>query len=184
MKPRILLPLLLVSAMSTVSSDAAAVNLTIHLGDSVPADLGLTTGMFIGGVATYNESLVPTTGGVTLTPITDPSLTITFVLAGTQFTQDHDTDPDFPALYFTDGILTGINYFADNHHPASGGDGYVQIETNLTGTSFNYSFDGFSDYTGDVLWPSTPPSAPVPEPSPALLLGLASLISFRRNVRR
>lgn len=184
MKPRTLLPTLVASVM-VCPAGAAVVNFTIHLGDSVPADLGLTSGMTFNGTASYNDSLVPTVGGTTLTPVTDGSLTITFMLAGTVFDQDHDTDPDFPALYFSNGILTGMNYFADNHHPASGGAGYVQIETNITGTSFNYSFDGFSDYAGEVTWDSTPaPTTPVPEPSTALLAGLATLVSFRRYIRR
>lgn len=182
MNSRILLQVLLASALATVSADAAAVNLSIRLGDSVPADLGLTTGMTISGLVTYNASLVPTTGGTTLTPVNDASLTINLTLAGTLFDQDHDVDPNFPALYFTDGVLTGINYYADNHHPSSAGTGYVQIETNLTGTSFNYSFDGLSDYSGEVSWMG--PVSPAPEPSTALLIGLASLISFRRSIRR
>jgi hypothetical protein len=179
---RILLQVLFASALVTASADAASVNLTIRLGDSVPAGLGLTTGMTLSGLVTYNASLVPTTGGTTLTPVNDSSLTINLTLAGELFNQDDDVDPDFPQLYFTDGVLTGINYYADNHHPASAGAGYVQIETNMTGTSFNYSFDGLSDYTGEVSWIS--PSSPVPEPSAALLVGLASLISFRRSIRR
>ncbi|OYV07095.1 MAG: hypothetical protein CFE26_02790 [Verrucomicrobiales bacterium VVV1] len=161
MSSRILLQVLFTSALVTVSADAAAVNLSIRLGDSVPADLGLTTGMTLSGRVTYNASLVPTTGGTTLTPVNDSTLTINLTLAGTLFDQDHDVEP---------------------HHPASAGAGYVQIETNLTGTSFNYSFDGLSDYTGEVSWMG--PVSPAPEPSTALLIGLASLITFRRSIRR
>jgi len=178
------LPALLVSAMAMASSDAAAVNFTIQLGDVVPTGLGLSPNMSINGNISYNSSLVPTVGSATLTPVNDGSLALSFVLAGTVFTQDHDTDIDFPALYFTDGVLTGLNYLADNHHPSSGGAGYVQIETNLIGTTFNYSFDGLSDYSGEVVWPaSPPPAAPVPEPSAALLIGLTSLLVFRRPIR-
>lgn len=185
MKSGILLTILLGGALASSTASAAVINFTIHLGDTVPTGLGLSPGMFINGTASYNHSLVPSVGSATLTPVNDGSLTLSFVFAGTTFTQDHDTDIDFPALYFTDGILSGINYFADNHHPASDGVGYIQIETNVTGTAFNYSFDGLSDFTGEVFWPTTPPPAsPIPEPSTALLVGLASLISFRRYIRR
>lgn len=185
MKSRILLSSLLASVMAISSAAAASVNFTIHLGDVVPAGVGLTPGAFINGSISYNSSLVPTVGDATLTPVTDPSLALSFELAGALFTQDHDTDIDFPALYFTDGILSGMNYFADNHHPASGGAGYVQIETNFTGTTLNYSFDGLSDYSGEVFLATTPPpSSPIPEPSAALFVGLASLIAIRRYHRR
>lgn len=185
MSPRTLLRALLASGLLTITAEAAAVNLSIRLGDSVPSDLELTTGMILSGAVTYNASLVPSVGEATLTPINDSTLTINLTLAGSLFTEDHDVDPDFPALYFRDGVLTGINYYADNHHPSSSGAGYVQIETNLTGTVFSYSFDGLSDYTGEVTWPAVPaPINPVPEPSTALLIGLVAVLGMRRKVLR
>jgi hypothetical protein len=156
-------------------AQAATVNFTITLGDIVPTSAGLTPHQFIQGSVSYNSSLVPLTGAFTLTPATDPTLTVDLNFAGSLYHALDDTDPLFPQFGFIDGEIRAISYWAANKHPGSTEDGFIQIEGNLN--RFTYSFDGDDEFFGTVTWPFQA----IPEPHTALLLAAAALLMHRRQ---
>lgn len=177
-----LIPLLASACLiaSAGASTAASVSFSIQLGHIVPTGSGLVPRQVFYGSLGFDESLVATVGDTTLTPVNDPSMTILFNFGGTGFDQENDTDPDFPQLYFTDGSFTGMNFWAQNHHPASTDDGYVQIETTSIGTLVSYSFDGFGEYGGSVEWAS---AGTVPEPAGYYVFGIAGCLLLKRRSR-
>lgn len=160
-------------------ASAASVAFFIQLDHVVPTGSGLLPQQIFSGAIHYDASRVGTVGETTLTPVNDPSMTIQFDFGGAEFTEINDTDPDFPQLYFTDGSFTGMNFWAENHHPASAGDGYLQIETTTVGTLLSYSFDGYGEYGGVVDWSL----ATVPETGGILLLAMAGGVVFFRRSR-
>jgi hypothetical protein len=150
-------------------ASAATVAFSIRLDHVVPTGSGVMPRQVFPGLIHYDAARVGMAGESTLTPSNDPSMTIRFDFGGVEFSEIDDTDPDFPQLYFTDGSFTGMNFWAENHHPASSVDGFVQIETTMVGTLMNYSFDGMGEYGGTVDWGL----AAIPEPAGFLLWGAA-----------
>lgn len=167
-----------IAGFSGVAS-AASVAFSIQLDHVVPSGSGLMPQQLFSGSIHYDALRVATVGETTLTPLNDPSMTIQFDFGGAEFSEINDTDPDFPQLYFTDGSFAGMNFWAENHHPASAPDGYLQIETTMVGTLLSYSFDGMGEYGGTVGWDL----AAVPEPAGFLFWGLAGCLAFSRRFR-
>jgi hypothetical protein len=157
---------------------AATVNFTITLGDVVPSYPELTAGQVIQGSVSYNSALVPLTGSHTLTPVSDPTLTVDLSFAGYSYGASDDTDPLFPQFGFVDGEIRAISYWAENKHPGSNVDGYVQIEGNPN--RLTYSFDGNLEFSGTVTWPFQS----IPEPHTALYLTAAAVLIHRRKRTR
>ncbi|MDP4626240.1 MAG: hypothetical protein NWT08_14015 [Akkermansiaceae bacterium] len=163
--------------LTAVQSGAAVVNFTITLGDIVPAGQGLTQWQDIDASVSYNESLVPLIGSKTLKPSEDSTITVNLNFAGFTYTQADDLDyPDFPELYFEDGEIHGISYFAENK---SNSAGYLLIEGD--NQLFTYSFDGFTEYFGEVMWPVD--IEVIPEPSYSLICILTLTAYFLKRRR-
>jgi hypothetical protein len=156
-------------------AQAATVNFTITLGNIVPTSVGLTPHQVIQGSVSYDSSLVSLTGDASLTPVSDPTLTVNLNFAGSLYHALDDIDPLFPQFGFVDGEIRAISYRAGNKHPGSTVDGFVQIEGNLN--RFTYSFDGDNEYLGTVTWPFQA----IPEPHTALLFAATALLMYRRQ---
>lgn len=173
MKPS-LLSLFLVT---TSLVQGATVHFTITLGDMVPNFADLTAGQVIHGSVSYDPTDVPLIGLSTLTPVTDPTMTVNLTFAGFNYgVLDDSAHPSFPQFAFLDGEIRAISYWAENKHPDSSGDGFLQIEGNPE-QLFTYSFDGDVEYFGTVTWPYQV----IPEPRFTLLFATASLLLLRRQ---
>jgi len=158
------------------ASAATSVQFTITL-VTVPGGAStLQTGQQFTGTLGYS-AMIPSVGTTTLSPASDSSITLTFDFGGNTYTQRDDLDfPDFPEIFFENGLVKGISFEAANKGIGSSVNGFVAIEAS---NHLVYSFDGVREFDATVTW-----GAPVstPEPSAVLLLSASSLVPvFRRR---
>ena len=162
------------------AESATTVRFSIVLEPEIPADVGLVPGQVFEGALSYDPASVGTVGETTISPVNDPMMTIRFEFAGGVYDELSDPDPEFPQLYFTDGVLVGMNFWAPNHSAMATSSGFVQIETTQVGTLIYYSFDGSGEYGGSIQWTPTL----IPESSTCLLWCVAGCVAIFRRSRR
>lgn len=100
------------AASLAVPAHAATIDIIGTIGN------GALTGTQGSGTITFDETLLTNFGTEVLAPvgsttaaIEDATLAISFTIGGTTFNEANDVDfPDFPALLFTDGDLSFVNY--------------------------------------------------------------------------
>lgn len=181
MKSSFILSSLFLPAFAVFAAPATAATVapfTITL-ESVPeGNSTLRIGDQFQGQLSYS-AVIPPSGETRLDPSGDPTITLTFTFDGQTYTaSDDEAYPDFPMLFFQNGVLRGISFETGNKSPSSLPEGFIIIGSS---NNFSYSFDGKGESAGSVSWSSP---SPVPEPAALpLVLGAAFLHLRRRRPR-
>ena len=133
-------------------------------------------GELASGSFTYDDDLIVGIGDEVLLP---PDFTLTLSFLGQTFTEDDDIDfPDFPEIFFEDGLPLFIDYVVVDGDGV--GDEIADPEI------FSFSFVGLiPEPTGGFFISIETNFEFIPEPTTAMLLGLTLVgLAARRETRR